>query len=209
MTSGLNKILRIPGTGNLVKISTIGSGNTFGARWWTDGKMDAPMMPDDPWLRRHPGNGEMFWCDECEEIATEKPWGEKSQYSDVPFAEGAAESDLQAQLESGTLSGDQERYVRTRLWWIWNDPARNSDEPIERPAGFESNLRRLVELLGDGDGDGDDDSRLMAAEALRQLGDHERASDLLNYPFPDEFQTAVDTIRLANESRDRGLHEIV
>ncbi len=77
-------ILKIPQSGDLVKISTILSGNTFGARWWSDGKMEAPMMPDEPWLRRHPGTGEMFWSDACAEVALEEPWEESSNR--IPWA---------------------------------------------------------------------------------------------------------------------------
>jgi hypothetical protein len=30
---------------------TLASGNTIGARFWTDGKMEAPMLPDQPALQ--------------------------------------------------------------------------------------------------------------------------------------------------------------
>ncbi|MCX6867663.1 MAG: hypothetical protein NTV46_15880 [Verrucomicrobia bacterium] len=204
MTLGPNIILKIPATGSLVKISTIGSGNTFGARWWTDGKMEAPMLPDDPWLRRHPVTGETFWCDECEKVASEGPWGEGTQYSEVPYAEDAAENDFQAQLSLPSLSPDKERYIRTRLWWLWNDPARNSDDSGARPAGFDANLRKLGLLLSHDE----DDSRLMAAECFRELGDHEKAAELLDFNFPEEFQATVGVIFQANEERNVCLLEI-
>lgn len=204
MTPGPNKILKIPKTGSLIKISTIGSGNTFGARWWTDGKMEAPMMPDNPWLRRHPETGETFWCDECEEVASEEPWGQGTEYADVPFAEDAGESDLEAELVSKNSSPDKERYIRTRLWWLWNDPGRNGDNNYQRPEAFDANLRRLIDLLGAED----DNSRLMVVEGLRELGEHDKAAELLNHAFPDDFQSAVDVIRKANENRDAKLHEI-
>jgi hypothetical protein len=33
---------------------TLMSGNTFGATFWTDGKQEAPMLPDMPWLVKCP-----------------------------------------------------------------------------------------------------------------------------------------------------------
>jgi len=36
--------------GKLIAQPTLLSGNTFGARFWTDGKREAPMLPEQPWL---------------------------------------------------------------------------------------------------------------------------------------------------------------
>ncbi len=198
MTPGPTIVYKIPGTGTLVKIGTIGSGNTFGARFWTDGKMIAPMLSDEPWLQRHPGTGETFWTDECEEIASEDHWCNVSQYPDVRFAEDAEEEDLQAELHSESLTPEKEEYLRIRLWWKWNDPIREGSESVDRPDEFTPNLQKLVALLSEDE----DDTRLMKAEAFRELGEHEKASELLNQSFPENFMGAVNVIREANENRN-------
>jgi hypothetical protein len=72
MTPGPTRILKTPLLGAIVKVSTICSGNTFGAQYWTDGKREAPMLPDEPWLRLQPETDELFWMDECEQVAVEE-----------------------------------------------------------------------------------------------------------------------------------------
>jgi len=74
--------MKAPGCQKPVKFSTIASGNTFGAVYWTDGKREAPMLPDDPWLRKSPTEGVLFWSDECEEIGSIGRWGTDEEDSD-------------------------------------------------------------------------------------------------------------------------------
>ena len=50
------------------KYPTIGSGNTFGARFWSDGKKDAPMLPDQPWLIKCPNCDALIWRDELKQM---------------------------------------------------------------------------------------------------------------------------------------------
>ncbi len=204
MTPGPNKILKIPATGSLIKIWTIGSGNTIGARWWTDGKMDAPMLPDNPWLRRNPETGETFWIDECDEVASEDSLGD-SKYTDVPFAGDANEDDLLEQLASDSQTTDKQLYLRTRLWWGWNDSGRTGETAGDRPAGFDANLRMIVDFFDDAD----EYSRLMTAEALRELGEHERVAELLDHAFSSDLQMVADVIRGANAERKIDVLEIV
>jgi hypothetical protein len=52
MRPGPTRILACPHCGALVKQRTLSSGNTFGARQWTDGKHVAPMLPRTPPLAR-------------------------------------------------------------------------------------------------------------------------------------------------------------
>ena len=135
MTPGPTQILKISPTGTLVKIATIASGNTFGARFWTDGKQEAPMLPDQPWLRRHPETDELFWSDECEEIAEETPWGEDESYPKVPFAEEPTLDDYRRALVSGIVTTpEQMRYVFMRYWWAVNDPLRHGDASTTPPS---------------------------------------------------------------------------
>jgi uncharacterized Zn finger protein len=50
MIPGPTVIYECSSCGKHIEQQTIVSGNTFGARFWTDGKVDAPMLPDEPWL---------------------------------------------------------------------------------------------------------------------------------------------------------------
>lgn len=116
MTPGPNQFLKIPITGTLVKVATICTGNTFGAQYWTDGKREAPMLPDEPWLRLQPDTGELFWTDECEEVAAEPEWEESAAYPGVPFAREPSLDDYRRALDGGMASTPKkQRYVLTRF----------------------------------------------------------------------------------------------
>lgn len=49
MLPGPDQILECPSSGAPVAQPTISSGNTFGATYYTDGWMDAPMPPQPRW----------------------------------------------------------------------------------------------------------------------------------------------------------------
>ncbi len=202
MTPGPSRILKTAVRESLVKISTIDSGNTFGARFWTDGKREAPMLPDQPWLRRNPGNDELFWTDECEEIAVEEPWGDSNDYAGTPFADEPSVEDYRRALATGVASShEKEHYVRMRLWWATNDPVRRGE--VNTP-GDRDNLLKLLELLDDSD----PNQRLMAAEVCRELGEFERASMLLEFQFPEDYNHAVNLIKKLNEQQDCTVCEV-
>lgn len=176
-----------------MKIGTITSGNTLGAQYWTDGKCEAPMLPENPLLRKHPTTGELFWTGECEEIAEEDPWGE--EFKDVPFAETPTLSDYQAAIKAGLAeTPKKERYVRTHAWWAANDAVRHGGKSEAAPDV--ENLNRLLELLDQNE----PNQRLMAAEIHRELGDFEHCGNLLHFEFPRGYMKAVELIRrLAGE----------
>ena len=44
------------------------SGNTIGAKFYTAGKQDAPMLPDHPWLAKCPMCGGLFWVVVAHEV---------------------------------------------------------------------------------------------------------------------------------------------
>jgi hypothetical protein len=160
MQYGPNRILRTP-RNSLVKIMWPLSGNTFGARYWTDGKCEAPMMEDVLWLQRIPDNDELFWTDECLEIGTEEPW---SSAPNVPFAEIPTDEDYKRALATGLASSpDKERYIRMRLWWYANERVRWRAVPAPTDPDFRDNLLKFIPLLDASD----EDQRLMAAEARR------------------------------------------
>ncbi|MEX0287788.1 MAG: hypothetical protein AB3N14_01655 [Flavobacteriaceae bacterium] len=201
MQPGPDKILKNKTSGNLVRISTILSGNTFGARSWTDGKIDAPMWPDYPLFRRNPNTGETFWCEDCEEVGSS--WGKNDTFSEVPHAEEALEAEYLAEIAQPNLDTTRERYLRIRLWWLWNNGQRG-DENLKNPARFYFNLKKLVPLLDLKD----DGLRIMAAEALREMGEHEWAAELLNYQFDEEKAPVADCIRALNQEHKTQVEEI-
>lgn len=205
MTPGPNQILKTPLTGALAKITTIMSGNTFGARYWTDGKREAPMLPDQPWLRMVPGTGELFWTDECEAVGEEEPWTGNSEFANVPYAEEPAVEDYVRALSDGMASSpEKESYIRMRLWWAANDPVRHGKTATPLWPGHRDNLIRLLALLTESD----PHQRLMAAEVCRQLGNFTRASELMTLDFPQDYQRAVNRIKTLNDQCDQVVRQM-
>ena len=193
MLPGPTLIVKAPGCQSPVKVSTLASGNTFGAVFWTDGKCEAPMLPDESRLRKHPTEGILFWADECEEIGTipfDCGRNQAERWKDVPYDEEPSEQDLFSALETGIADTDEKiRYLRIRLWWAGNDPIRESGAGTLTESHLD-NLSRLAMLLVEND----PEQRLMKAEVFRELGHFEIAGERLVTDLPAELQAAAEFI---------------
>jgi len=205
MILGPNLIMKISPSGSLVKIETIVTGNSAGARHWTDGKRDLPMFPDEPWLRRHPDTDELFWTDDCEEISEGESPADQKAYQDIPFAEEPRVEDYQRALGSGVASTrEKERYIRTRYWWAANDAVRDGEATAPSVPDFRENLLKLRALLDVTDAE----QRLMAAEISRQLGDFTAATLLLDFEFPADYAGSVHVITKLTAEEDFTVRQV-
>ncbi len=107
MTPGPTLILQPKGCRTPLQCRTIGSGNTFGARFWTDGKREAPMLPDEPSLLKHPTEAVLFWRNECKEIGEIDFWSNEAadlEWNDLPEVAEPNELDYLSAL--GARSAD-------------------------------------------------------------------------------------------------------
>lgn len=201
-----------------VRQFTIGSGNMFGARFWTDAKIDAPMLPDQPELVKCPHCGAMLWIKEELEVAILSPWdrefdddlrdrSRKSEddLSKVPWVLDPTLDDYIAFLEHAQLEKAKERYVRIRVWWLKNDARRDAKKPKRLDRVEVENLRALVALLDEAD----QQQRIMKAEALRELGEFEPAEKLLSTKFEEKFEKVVSFIRDLNRKRIWAVKEMI
>jgi hypothetical protein len=208
MTPGPTIIRECSACGKHIAQDTIASGNTFGARFWTDGKSDAPMLPDQPWLVRCGHCGALVWIDEQRQVGEIEPWGpDAGDAGGFPDARPASTPTLRnyaSLLEVGVSDRRKLRYLRLRAWWAGNDSRRDVDHPMPLDALEVQNLREFLALLDEGDG-GD---RLMKAEAYRELGDFAEAENLLGTEFDDELSEAVSIIRDLTRSRISAVAEM-
>ncbi len=232
MTPDPTLIMKAPGCKRPLKFRMIASGNTFGARYWTDGKREAPMLPDEPWLRKSPSEGVLFWADACEEIGQiddyrdaeqqlatilGMPSGveghgvssavsikEKAEWKELEFAEEPSEEDYFAALTSGIADTDEKMmYLRMRLWWVGNDAVRRGTLDTLSPRHIE-NLTVLEDLLSEED----PNQRLMNAEILRELGRFSEALELLRFEYPQNYSHSVERIRSLCELNETKVAEI-
>jgi len=170
---------------------TLKSGNTIGARFWTDGKVDAPMLPDLPWLVKCPNCGALLWLDEQKKVGQIWPESEKRKRVPAPYFTTPSADDYLALLQDETLSRERKRYLRRRAWWAGNDGRREAQDKQPLSEKETRNLAALAALLSETDAD----DRLTKAEVFRELGQFQEAKRLLSVCFDVEFSLDVLNIK--------------
>lgn len=208
MTPGPTIIRECSACRKLIAQHTIGSGNTLGARFWTDGKRDAPMLPDEPWLVKCPHCGARIWIDEQKQVGEIEPWGARDQdaakFSDAcPYGTPSIH-DYLAFLAKGVSDDQKKHYLRLRVWWAGNDERRQGAEDAPMSSEETDNLRAFVLLLDETE----ESDRLMKAEAMRELGHFAEARGLLSKPFSTELSQAVAIITELTEQEMTSVMEM-
>ncbi len=199
MTPGPTTIRKCSVCSKSIVEHTIGSGNTFGATFWTDGKRKAPMLPDQPWLVMCPHCHAPVWIDELEQLGEIEPWGKQDgRFKDAITYELPSLDDYFAILEKGLETPGKERYVRLRAWWAGNDTRRNKETEIHISAREASNLTAFAQMLDESDAN----DLLMKAEVMRELGRFDDARTLLASSVDSNISQAAAIIRSLVEKAD-------
>lgn len=182
------------------------SGNSFGARLWTDGKMLAPMLPDRPWLVKCPNCGELFWIDEARELGKRAWWYEHNAWPLAAEPDLSSEADFLKVLSAARLPEEKERYVRQRAWWAANDSIRMTENATASfSTAQEGNLHALADILDEKN----PGQRITKAEIYRELGKFDECIKLLALPFDEGHHNKVAAfIRKLAEQRSRSVREI-
>jgi hypothetical protein len=169
------------------------SGNTIGAKFYTDGKREAKMLPDHPWLAKCPACSGLFWIDESLEMATGFDAAKGKQQVLAP-----SEKELLRFLSGPALPRDKELYVRVSAWrsandtWRWNPnatPAFSKDQV--------QNLHALSEMLNETE----PNQLILKAEIARKLGEFDNCLGLLSHPFDGRYGHAVGFIKKLAEEK--------
>ena len=156
------------------------------------------MLPESPWLRRHPYTNQLFWTDECEEVAKEDCPTTETTYAGVPFALdptgwdcelvlfGAANHTREKNAMPGCVGGGRRTI-----------PCGRAKPKLSFPDEFQENLGKLRDLLDVND----PDQRLTAVEASRQLRDFATAASLIDFPLSRRLRTHRRTPKKADRRR--------
>ncbi len=171
------------------------SGNTFGARFWTDGKMDAPMLPQYPALVRCAHCQTLLWLPEATEHQFETPPQMFQNVEGALSPQSPTESDYLEAIETG-LAPDKERetYCRIHAWHCFNDARRdekNATELGELSDVAASNMKALFAMLDRVK----PEQRMLRAELARELGRFPEALGLLNFDFGEDYEATAARIR--------------
>jgi hypothetical protein len=193
MTSDI-VILKLLGSDELVKVLVCASGNSRGARYWTDCKPDMPMYKPPVALMKIGAGGdrEYFWPEDCEEVGRIGHFeSKKGRWDEVEFADAATEADMMYALAWGLAdTPKKEKRLRIDLWHVGNDHIRGGKKQ-ELPQIHLDNLKVLLSLFSDEK----PIDRLMKAEAFRELGMFDQALKTLEFEFDEDFQITRDAIK--------------
>ncbi len=214
MTPGPEIIIECPHCSELLSRSSLGSGNTFGATHWSDGKMDAPMLPDYQEIVRCPKCEAFIWVKDAKEIGA-YDWFNEDDNDDIPEEWKKAKSviwpetsDFEKAIEKNQgTSKKREQYLRTQLWWGLNDPVRNGERstilPPEQEDLFFKNLKQLALLLEESDAAG----QIMRAEIARECGEFEKCIVRL-MAIPEKYASVCEQIRTLAQENNRVVHKV-
>jgi len=157
------------------------SGNSFGAITWTDGWMDAPMLPRPPRIARCPACPKIYWVGLGQHLGYASPEKEDAdeRWNDAPYLAPLDEAACFEAIRDGLcLNADLEIELRVFTWWRGNDAFREPQNPAGHPSSAEAiaNMERMIEMAAAGD----EDLLLFRAEALRHLGRFDEARETLH-----------------------------
>lgn len=195
------------------QLPTLASGNTFGAEFWTDGYMDAPMLPSSPAATRCHACKALFWVEDAPRLgeidldsgrSTDAQGNEVSDatadgWRDAPEVGPLTKAQYHRALADDELvtTEERERILRTLAWHASNAPRRRG-KPTARDERDHRNMERLLELSRAALFD----AALSAAELARELGRFEDVPGYLALPFPDPLEAVRIRILELAEARD-------
>ena len=167
MLPGPNLVYGCPNCGRKVLVKSMTSGNTSGATFYSDGTMDAPMLPKYPKEAKCKSCGTFF--DFCKKNFVKKLENWMSNEPDCDWAEFLAVEDY---IEKIKLKQGSEIANRLIIWQL----ANKSSETIETER-YRENCGRLIELLKDTN---EYDFKVTLAELYRNIGAFDKCSDIIN-----------------------------
>ncbi len=211
MIPGPDRVIACPWCDALAKHGTFLSGNTFGARLFTDGKRVAPMLPLPPAVVRCQRCRRFYWLEAAEGrglLGRFSP-APAQDPATIPEVEEPTEGEYYEALEAGLASGpEQEKTLRLLALWRRNDAFR--EEPPSAVAGTASPSawRRNLEALHALVDEASDDDRLLKAEVLRELGEFASAIEILRRVESPGYVHVVRQLLSLCESEDAQVREL-
>ena len=173
------------------------SGNTIGAKFYTDGKREAKMLPNHPWLVKCPVCSRLFWVDEAVEVDIGFDAADGK-----PQVMAPSEKELLKFLSGSALPKSKELYLRQHAWWAANDVWRWLPNP--KPAFSKEQVKNLKALSGMLD-ETEPNQLILKAEIARELGNFDECRLLLSYQFDKGYDRAVGFIKKLSEEKVRAV----
>lgn len=174
---------------SLLAFPTILSGNTFGARYYTDGKVTYPFLPEYPLVSKCRYCHAIFWVNNLEEVGElpglyddEEIKVDKALYK-AKYALQLNENDYYKAIDGLLYQNTEELgYLQFSAWWLTNDKFRGltlkklkkiNSTKTEREI---KNLRDIQEQCSKSE----TNKILIKAEIARELREYSEARNLLS-----------------------------
>jgi len=148
MLPGPQLVIACPTCKSLARVFTLLTGNTFRARWWTDGKRLAPMMPSQPRVTKCESCGSYFWVADAKVVGeVPEPFSCRrkklpKRWAEAPWVKHLTEGQCFEALSSrAARNKGEEIHLRVLAWQAANDRARF------RPEVLRELRRRVVKRL--------------------------------------------------------------
>jgi uncharacterized C2H2 Zn-finger protein len=134
---GPTYIYKCPNCENFVREDSLRSGNTYGAKIYSDGKQIAPMLTEFPYLTKCPKCNTIFRLNGDTKVG-EIPkhvfafrklmkFPKSQGWENAEYAKFLSLEDYFTALETkGFESIEDETYIREKIWWCYNDRIRKS-----------------------------------------------------------------------------------
>ncbi len=207
MTPGPDLVLACPHCGAAARLFTIESADAAGTISWTDGCQQAPDVPLQPNVARCHACKKLYWAGQAQQLGwlaaeVELP-PEHEAWRTAPLIEPLDAGGYYEAIESGLAqTAEQELELRIFAWWRGNDRFR-CESAAARFATDEhavKNMERLIELCATGD----HEILLFRAEALRELGRFEEATEAL-YGLCSDYALAREKLSELIQAKSRDL----
>ena len=159
-------ILRCPHCGGLRRVRSIMSGNTIGEIFWSDGKIDYPMLPSVSKVLRCPVCKKYHFYESSQIVGKCKSWGNAS-WGKLSYAS------LKETMEQLKPTGKEEETLRMMIHWAYNDlywgvidAERQTKEYLVEREYFIQNTKAIIAL--------NPDKPLFCAELYREIEEFEQ-----------------------------------
>jgi hypothetical protein len=197
---------------NLLKNRSLMSGNTIGAKFFSDGKQIAPMLPEFPNVTKCKKCNAIFWLRKLEEIGTYE-WGENAN-PDWLKADEAEFLTIEEYFKALDLevpqNEDEEYFIRQRIWWGFNDRIRNGKEIFDNEDDeylYRGNCFALIYML-EPEID-NQELRMFMAELYRNVGNFEKCISLIDSIKIDKLKWLVDRQRNECLAKNRWVVQLI
>ena len=184
-----------------------GPGHTFDARFWPDGVMKAPMMPELPPLVVCPCCESFIWRKDCKEVEEIYGYDEiQAKYPGIQSYKNPNIDTFMLALEEKGINKNREGYIRTKLMHFFNDENRDMEIPISGPSDFQiENYKRLLVIANKDDAN----DTMLRAEIYREMGEYDRCLELLEKVKDEHFMTNVRVLKDLCKNKDSRVMEIL